>query len=1294
MRSAALIVLLGLLSLSVFAHGGKKYPFIQNKGQWDGPGAFKVNLPDGALFLEQAGFTYHLMDRSYIKRLHTAKPLPRPESIQHHGLFVRHLNFNPSVTLEGKDSSSYYSNYLIGPEEKHRSWVRSFRAVRYKALYSGIDLEVYHTDYGYLKYDYILAPGANPKAIRTRYDGADKVYLRNGHLVVETSITRIVEQKPIAYQYIKGDSIPVSCKFKLKDGVLSYAFPKGWNKSYELIIDPILIFSSFTGSGADNFGFTATYDAATNTYAGGIVFSSGNYPTTAGAYQTGFNGSIGTDIGITKFDQAGGNLIYSTYLGGSDSEAPHSLVVNSSNELYIFGTTASNDFPTLANAYQQHFAGGTPLAPTSSGMNYTNGTDILVARLNATGTGLVAATLLGGTGNDGANEGDSLVFNYGDPFRGEIILDQNEHPIVATTTSSTNFPMAGGSPQSTYGGGDTDGCAFRFNPNLTTLEWSTFIGGSGEDSGYGIQLNSSGEMYVTGGTGSKNLNVAGNAHQNSNSGGIDGYLMRYSPSGNNLLSSTYLGTPQYDQCYFVQIDLSDDVYVVGQTEGTYPVTPGLYANPNSGQFLHKLTNDLTTSIWSTTVGRSTGEVDFSPSAFLVNNCGLIYLSGWGGTLNGTGTYQANFSSTTNLPITNDAYQSSTDGSDFYLMVLNNNASGLLYSTYFGGSVSQEHVDGGTSRFDKNGVVYQAVCAGCGGNNDFPTTPGAWSQVNGSSNCNLGVFKFGLGNINTAVSIPTPYVCIPSSYQFINNSVGGNEYLWDFGDGNTSTDFEPNHVYTDTGTFTVSLVVSDSTGCIESDTAYLQIMVMQLGDANVEPVDTICPGETVMLEASGGLSYQWIPSTYLSNPNSSNPIANPPVTTDYLVLVTDSCGTDTAYTTIFVHETPVSISNDTVVCGGSPVPLEATGGVQYSWSPTTGLSNPNTSNPTAIVLDTTQYLVDITTVNGCVIKDSVTINTISNLPVPIFNDDTTICLGDSLLLQASGAPMIEYISPQVFGDPFNPNQWVHPVAEESYQAAFTNQCGTVYDTVHVGVYDFKPVTSPDRFICPNDSVEIWASGAEKYSWSPSSTVLHPDSSNTLVFPDVSTNYVVTLTSTIGCTKQASVSVGIYPLPYVDAGNDQYIVYGGSTTLHGVSNPSDTSYWTTTDSLSCYACPNPEVRPEQTTIYYYTTIDENGCLHTDEVVVYVDGSLYVPNAFTPNGDGVNDIFHVQGRDIVEYELLIFNRWGELFFESNNLDTSWDGTYKGKVVQIDVYVWKIRYKDSWGREEMKRGHVSVVR
>lgn len=1301
MRLLSITILLLALPLTNWAHGDIKFPFVENKGQWDDRISFNVTLPSGNLFLEKRGFTYHLMDRSYIKSLHTLNPKIIPDSVQSHGLFVEFQEANEAVEFIKHNESAHYYNYLIGPQSKHVKNVRGYQKVTYKELYEGIDLAVYLTPYDYLKYDYILAPGADPKLIKAKYSGANSIYLKNGHLIIETSVTEIVEQSPIAYQYIDGKKIDVPCRFHLQKNVLSYEFPKGYDQSVELVIDPLLIFSSFTGSSADNFGFTATYDDAENTYVGGIVFSTGAYPTTSGAFQTAFNGSVAgsTDIGISKFNPDGNNLIYSTYIGGAiGSDAPHSLVTNSNHDLFILGTTTSSDFPTSTGCFQPVFGGGTAATPASSGMNYANGSDIIVSRLSSDGTTLIAGTFIGGSSNDGLNEAANLAFNYGDPFRGEIILNASEKPIVTTTTSSADFPITSGAPQATYGGGSSDGCAFRLNATLNTLEWSTFIGGSNEDSGYGIQLNSAGDMYITGGTASPDLNIAASAHHPAHAGGIDGYLVRYDAAGTTLFSSTFIGTPAYDQTYFVQVDMNDDIYVIGQTEGSYPVSPACYNNPNSGQFIQKYTANLTTSIWSTVIGTGSGQVDFSPSAFLVNDCGLIYISGWGGSLAGLSTYQADFSTTVGLPITtgtgpNAAFQSTTDGNDFYLMVLNMDAASILYATFFGGGVSSEHVDGGTSRFDKNGIVYQAVCAGCGGNSDFPTTPGAWSNTNNSTNCNLGVFKFGIGDINTSISIPQPYVCIPNSYQFFNNSIGGNQYYWDFGDGNSSNLFEPSHDYLDTGSFTVTLIISDTTGCILSDTAQIEIEVFQIDTASIQIPNAICPGDSVQLLAQGGLTYQWVPSNFLSDSTSAQPFAFPPTTTDYMVIASDSCGVDTAYTTVQVYTNSWTISEDTTICGGIPTQLMATGGVAYSWEPSALMTSSNTANPTIITLDTTEVTVEITSSDGCILRDTLFVNTVTGAPTPVLSADTSVCMGDTITITAGGVATSEFISPSVT-DPFDSSQEVFPIANTIYVVSFTNQCGTVFDSIEISILTIEPITSPDTLICIGDTASLWVSGGETYSWEPSETLAFPDSSNTSAWPVVPTTYMVNVIGANGCEKEVSASVGIYPDPETDAGNDQYITFGSESQLFSEAPFGSSIYWSSDDTVFCNTCINPIVFPAQTTAYVLNVTDVNGCMNTDTVFVFLDGTLYVPNAFSPNGDGINDYFAIQGLEIVKFQVRIFDRWGLQLFYSDNISDHWNGIYKGEPVQVDTYVWKIEYEDSWGRIGQLIGHVSVIR
>ncbi|HET6991608.1 MAG TPA: SBBP repeat-containing protein, partial [Bacteroidia bacterium] len=449
-----------------------------------------------------------------------------------------------------------------------------------------------------------------------------------------------------------------------------------------------------------------------------------------GAFQTTFGGggfggnSYPFDISLTKYNPTGSALLYSTYLGGSDNEQPQSIIVDNNNNLFVIGRTYSSNYPVTPGAYDVSFNGGA---------------DIVVTKFNPAGTALLGSTFIGGTGDDGVNitadfyTWNSLKYNYGDDGRSDINTDAAGNCYVASNTQSVNFPTTPGAFQTSFGGGLQDAVVFKFNSTLTSLAFSTFLGGNANDAGYSIALNSSNEVYVSGGTSSLNFpTTPGVLHTAYMGGSADGYVAHFDPSGSALLQSTFIGTGSYDQAYFVQLDQSFNVYLYGQTSGPYPVTPGVYSNPNSGQFIHKLDPTLSSTVYSTVFGSGTMSPNISPAAFLVDTCENVYTSGWGGQCipyGSTGT-------TNGMPVTSGAFQTTTDGCDFYFFVLKKNALSLWYATYFGGpSGTDEHVDGGTSRFDKNGVIYQSVCAGCGGTSNFPTTAGAWSQTNNSFNCN-------------------------------------------------------------------------------------------------------------------------------------------------------------------------------------------------------------------------------------------------------------------------------------------------------------------------------------------------------------------------------------------------------------------------------------------------------------------------------------------------------------------------------------------------------------------------------
>lgn len=1300
MKNYLLIISL-LLSFSAFAQ--RPYiEFKENKGQWHNNVLYKAKLPAGELFLEQSGLTYQFFkeaDLLRIDELHhnfIKNPTASDYIINLHAFKVNFKNAL-SATLQPAVARPDYENYFIGNDSsKWASNVKKYEEVTYRQLYNNIDLAFYLND-GVFKYDFIVAPNGNPQDIQLAYDGVDEIFIKNGNLHIKTSVNELVEQKPYAYQNINGKEKEVKCLFQLENNTLSFHFPKGYDTNYPLIIDPALIFASYSGATVDNWGYTSTFDNDGHLYAGGVSFGVG-YPTTVGAYQVNFaggNGSYlsGTDITISKFSPDGTSLVYSTHIGGTENESPHSLVVNNNNELLIFGTTASSNYPVTAIAYDNTFNGGTLYNSTVP--SYISGSDIIVSKLNTTGTSLLASTFVGGTGNDGLNSLQPLKYNYADDYRGEIIVDGNDNIYVATVTSSTDFPVTTGTIQATNAGGN-DGCVFKLSPNLNTLLFSTYIGGTGSDAAYSLQFASNGDILVTGGTTSTDFpTTAGTLHPTS-LGNTDGWLMKINNAATSILASTYIGTANdYNQCYFVQLDTADNVYVVGQTRNGYPIFPAtVYNNPSSGQFLHKLTNDLSTTVFSTTFGTSSGFVDIALSAFLVNECNYILISGWGGAVNSSAL--ATNSTTNNLPITTNALQSTTDGSDYYLAMFSENADSLMYATYFGGNASFDHVDGGTSRFDKKGIVYQAVCAGCWGNSDFPTTPSAWSNTNNSTGCNLGVFKLDLSKLTADAEVfTTPIYCIGDTIHFQNLSDGGISYFWDFGDGHTSTDFQPKHVFDSAGTYHVMLVALDSISCILVDTDYVDVFVGAPPTAITNPVNAICRGDSVQLNASGGVSYVWSPNYNISNDSIDNPLVWPDTTTLYTVIVNDSCGADTSELLVTVFQKNISISPDTIICIGQTTQLTASGGITYAWQPAASLNNATINNPIASPNTNTTYTVEITDVNSCVWDTSVTISVDTIVPIALAMNDTTICKGDTIQIYGSGTwgRTYNWTPTATLINPTDSNPWAFPSQNTTYIMEVTNGCESDFDTLVVAVLEVSATIVDDTSVCIGNRANLWASGGESYYWSPTMGLSNNTSPNISPEIYVPITYYVDVTDSNGCSTMLSVFVDTLTNPKVNLGEDIEANWGETVELN--SNSNGVQYtWTPKEGLSCSDCPNPIVNTQASSTYYLTVLGVNGCYSYDTISVFFDGAIYVPNSFTPDGDGINDIFYAYGIDIKEFEMYIFDRWGEKLFYSDDMEDGWNGTYKGTLVKNDTYVWKVIFKDVLDKRGELIGTVTLIR
>lgn len=1285
--------------LSAWGHSHSIFPYIQNKGQWEYQVKYRADFSGGSMWIENSGITYAFFDHDKLKALHDGfQHYPNATQdgwIKAHALKVKFVGAQNNVAYQAQNQSSDYRNYFIGDPSKWQSNVHAFNEVKGTNVYPGIDV-IYKEDHGKLKYEFVVSPGGSHQSIQIQYAGAQSMRIDDaGNAIIHAGIATMTEMKPFVYQIINGDTVEVKSKFILNNHSLSFDLGV-YDSQVPLVIDPILLFSTYSGSTADNFGFTATYDSKGYLYSGGNVFGMG-YPTTVGAYQVLYGGG-NIDVAITKYDVSGTSLIYSTFLGGNGSEIPHSLVVNNYDELFVYGTTGSSNFPTSANCYDNTFNGGTSVTGSSMGFVYPQGCDIFVTRFNVAGTAIQASTFVGGTGNDGLNLAGGLKHNYADESRGEIDIDKLNYIYVASTTSSTNFPGVSNSFQSTYGGGTQDGCVFKMDNNLTTLIFATYIGGSGSDAVYSLTLgNSAGNMIIAGGTNSANFPTVGSTFQTPN-GGIDGFISRISSNGATLINSILYGTPQYDQIYFVEADKQDNIYVLGQTDhmaGFY-YNNALYGIPNGGQFISKFDPNLSIIDWSTSFGRGMGFPDISPSAFLVDVCNKIYISGWGGLVNSS---LIPGSTVTGLDITPGAFQSNTTGSDFYLMVMEDNASALTYSTYFGGPTSAEHVDGGTSRFNRKGEIYQSVCAGCGSNSDFPIAPAnAWSSTNNSFNCNVGVFKFKFDFPMTVADFDIPpAACAPLTMTMTNQSEGAISYLWSVSDGQTSTATNPTFNFPNGGIFDVTLYAINNSGatCNPIDSLTKQIVILGNSAQTIPNIST-CDNNTsfeIGIPPSGvsGITYHWLPNTGLSDPTIPNPIYNTNSGSQtFQLVITNGICSDTLSQIISVSPLQNIQFNDTLVCAGQTIQLGSNNVpvlYNYSWSPIAGLSNPNSHNPSVTVTNSISYQLIYSYLNCA----DTTYRNITVLTPNAFNSpDTSICKGDSIQIHdipffPSGVnyhwnPTSQVSNPSIH----NPVIWADTTT--TFEVIIDN--GVCADTAFktIQIIQINNQLGPDIIKCKFDSISIGSSPINGYSyqWYPSNYLNNDTISNPIAYPSSTTSYMLqTSLDGTSCSAWDTILITVQPLAIPPFGFTEGITCSGLIyTPNLIGNNQYTYNWVLEPIGTSYQGPNPGITvPFKDTITISLTVSDGTCSEKISIEKEVGGfgnyfnNGLMPNIFTPNNDGVNECFEPKELEHGCYKLYVYNRWGNLYFDSVKTgDYCWNGRgmNKGELVSEGVYFW----------------------
>ena len=1180
--------------------------FVQNKGQWDKKVMYRGDFNNGSFFLENKGFTVlmHKADdviklseytHSTLKKINPKQNIPDTFTLHSAVYKVTFLGANNSAERVPDKIAVAYNNYFIGNDPS--LWAgncKIYGAVTYKNIYPNIDLR-YYSEKDQLKYDFIVRPGGNPASIAMRYDGATSLSVKEKELIVKTSVGDVKELAPYSYQTGAAGPSAVNAKYIVRDNVVTFNV-ENYDDRATLIIDPQIIFASLSGSTSDNWGYTATPGPDGTFFAGGISFASG-FPVSPGAYQTVFSGGVsegvfgGVDMAIFKFSADGSQRVYATYIGGNGNEQPHSMITDAAGNLIIAGRSNSSNYPRVT---------GIP----ALGANF----DIVITKLNAAGSGILGSVKIGGSNDDGVNirpkyvgsgGADRLRRNYGDDARSEVILDANNNVYLASCTQSSNFPVVFAA-QATFGGVQ-DGVILKLTPDLSGLLFSTYFGGADDDACFVASINPvTQNLYIAGATSSSNLPGSTTGSINSTfQGDIDGFVTILPSSGTSILKTTYLGTGAKDLVYGLKFDKIGFPYVMGTTTGAWPVLNAAFENAGSKQFISKLKPDLSAYIYSTVFGKSGTDPSISPIAFLVDRCENVYVSGWGGGINvGQGYSTGN---TFGLPQVNPlAPIPAADGKDFYFFVLKKDATSQLFGSHYGenGGNTGDHVDGGTSRFDANGIIYQAICANCQGRISnpqvfFPATANAWARINGGSGCNQGSVKIEMNfaGIGTEVQssidgdVKDTVGCVPLTVNFKDLQAKGVKYYWNF---NSATNpnavdtitISPETVFTfnSVGTYRVRLIAEDSSTCNIRDTSYITIVA---GNNKVTPSFT----KSKLLPCDSSI-YRFV-NTSFSSAGSS--FTNQSFVWDY----GDGSPLDTA------GKTPDKLHR---------FPGPGTYIVKLS------VIDDRFCNAPATLIDTLR-------INSVVVA----------LPSKI----ALGCVGDTIKFKNNSLAGLSWL--WNFGDP----------------ASGANNSSTNFEPTHIynspGSYVYYLIAYDSTTCNRVDTSDFFTIVIKEkpqalFTWSPNP----PEPNVPVRFTNLSTF-------------------------------------------------ADTYFWEFGDGETSTAfAPVHEYNLTGKYTARLTASSRAGCsaIFDLPVDVIINPLLDVPNAFTPGRFGINSVVNVRGFGIVKMEWKIYNRWGQLIFQSASKGQGWDGTFKGILQPIDVYGYTLDAELSDGKKIRKTGDITLLR
>jgi gliding motility-associated-like protein len=1003
------------------------------------------------------------------------------------------------------------------------------------------------------------------------------------------------------------------------------------------------------------------------------------------------NGQTTIGFKITHYNKAYPLIIdpwWSTYVGGSYNDYGYGSAFDNNNDLLVSGATGDIDFPVTPGVFQ------------TSNKGAAGNTEVFIIKFSASGK-RIWATYYGGNSGSGQDVG------YG------IAADASNNVIFTGATSSLNFPVSAGAFQTTNNG--TSGCLFcasnnafivKLDPTGTIRYWATYYGGNDWTTAYGLAIDPSDNIAIGGTSTSKTLPVSAGCFQSvagsTNPAIEDAFAAEFSPAG-ALLWGTYVGGSLAEWGDGIAVSKAGDIYLTGSTQSNdYPTSGGAFQTVFGGGggwgdgFLIKF-NSAGTMQWSTYMG---GSKDDGGHGVGVDGNNDVVVGG--------------LSLSTDFPVSAGAYQTTNMNVLKYnlrgdFLIKFNSIGTMKWSTY-----SNVNTENGAQSLaiDEHNNIYVTDDIEYGNIKDTPKAasppiPGcAFDKAFNTNNVTPVDVSGGEDNFISKFN--------PNGFMICQTYLGGSGA--DEHEAFSKNIDVKNCRMAITGGTSGAYIISqgafmttDPETATAGFTAYVtDLNTFACGDTN--PVLTITNSlasgcspkinyhaDICDSNDMAGITFSWTftggtPSTGMGQTVTG--ITYPTAGTYPVTVTLLACSSPIDSTTKSVS-VPAGFTATVVItpptCGstGSAI-ANPVGGVSpytYNWS-----NGATTQTDTGLVAGT--YTCVIGTTTFCPDTVIFTVVNSSTLTISAAATKDSICSGNSTTLTATGGGTYAWSNGMT-----SSTISVTPGSTATYTVSVINGSCKKDTTIKITVNPSPtPTINSTQHLCGGGSTPLTASGGTTYAWTPATGLSSTSISNPIATPATTTTYTVTI-SKGSCSVKDSVTVIVAPPATGNTCCDTTINAGGNALLVVTSSGKGSTYlWSPGAGLSCTNCPNPIATPSVTTTYTVIITDSNGCIRKDSVIVTiipeVCGEVFIPNAFSPNGDHENDILYAYGNCIKTLDFSVFDRWGNKVFETNDRTQGWDGKYNGMPMNTGTYVYYLQAVLIDNSTISKKGNVTLVR